>query len=64
MEPTVNPAAPTPGEYEHRAYLRFLNRLIDIHDGDEVCQFCLVPVPCDTMRAVWIFDCETFQVGG
>lgn len=50
---------------DRRAYIQFLARLLDIHDTgpDFRCVHCDVPVPCDTMRAAWIFDLETHRVG-
>ena len=40
-------------------FLRFMKRLIEIHDDNsDVCPSCRVPVPCDTMRAAWIYDLE------
>jgi hypothetical protein len=52
---------------ERRAYLRFLDRIITVHatsDDEKMCMKCVEPAPCDTMRAVWIFDRETYRVGG
>lgn len=45
-------------------WVRFFARMDEIHAFDEVaerpiCQTCLTPVPCDTMRAFHIYSAET-----
>lgn len=45
-------------------YVRFFARMDEIHQFDmdaeqPTCWKCREPVPCDTMRALWVYASET-----
>lgn len=41
-------------------FARLFLRLTEIHTWDELgnCVKCHEPLPCDTMRSLWIYDLE------
>lgn len=56
---SVPPSVPSAPPPIRDPYLRFLKRLLEIHSARTgTCPKCDEPVPCDTMRAAWVYDME------
>lgn len=47
-------------------FVRFFMRLEEIHKTtpDYLCGRCGDPAPCDTMRALWVYDMDTRAARG
>lgn len=49
----------------HNPFARFFARMTEIHPADAAqCPTCRQPTPCDTMRALWIYDLEARPLDG